>query len=58
VSDFTENHSLNVINVKQYPVAQVSAELSVSTKFRRVMVLESDYLPQGLAACNEYLEQF
>jgi hypothetical protein len=48
VSDVTENHSLNVINVKQYPVSD--EQLSLSTKFREVMdmVLESDHLPQKL----------
>jgi hypothetical protein len=28
VSDFTENHALNVINVKQYPVLRLVDELS------------------------------
>jgi hypothetical protein len=40
VSDFTENHSLNMINVKQYGSAYVSDEPTLGewwTNFRRVM---------------------
>jgi hypothetical protein len=48
VSDFTENHSLNVMNVKRYPVLRWVMNSSLSTKFRRVMVLESDHSPQKL----------
>jgi hypothetical protein len=51
VSDFTENSSLNVINVKQYPVLRWVMK-SLSIKHRRVMVLESDQCLKK--ACKMY----
>jgi hypothetical protein len=33
VNDFNENHSLNVVNVKQYPVLRWVVKSSLSTKF-------------------------
>jgi hypothetical protein len=54
----TRNHSLNAINVKQCSAYRWVMNNALSTKFRRVMVLECDHWPRRLKACSTACRQY